>query len=532
MKSYKIGLVITAFALSVSCKKVSENVTGAGHDTLEKRSSGARAAVSSCDEIGYTSPIVDTFSADNKLPDGPINPATGVNEADIALKNYERIQWCLSKYKKAHLNSGVFIINKILQVEDAELISANGDWPTIRLNDTIDNAVVRVHNNCRVAFLTLDANKKILLKGNASVVEVTGYGNQVDNNWIMGGGSVLFKTDPGNIAGVYIMCGDNNLVWNNKIRNNDHGVIITKPKGAEAPLNNVVKENDIWYNRSDGISLVTYGQVFNNKIYLNGWDCQNGGTGSAIPGAGIYAERNHDGALINSNTIYDNNGHNIDLWDIQNFSIVHNTVYNPGNKYFPESDYSEVPAGGAFAVSIVDASDCVIDSNDIRNENRPWNKIIVPGQWWGNDINRFFSEYASDTTYSDLPFGGNSLIAFCLAETRCNRPDLTPAYVINQTRHNTIRGNIFIASPNGIGYFATRNTGFDADFSWSAATTNYYTLNNPNGSTVGSVRCGGNWYAANQVDANTDDFQHQPPSSSWSGNDNRNFYNAACPISQ
>jgi hypothetical protein len=344
----------------------------------------------------------------------------------------------------------------------------------------------------------------------------------------MGGGSVLFKTDIGRIAGVYIMCGDNNLVWNNKIRNNDHGVIITKPRDFAAPLNNVIKENDIWYNRSDGLTLVTYGQALNNKIYLNGWDCQNGGTGDPIPGAGIYAEHNHDGALIDGNTIYDNNGHNIDLWDIQRFSIVHNKVYDPGNKNFPESDVPVVPAGGSFAVSVVDASDCIIDSNEIRNENRPWNKIIVEDEWWGNDINRFFSESDNTDFYSDLPWGGNSLIAFCLAETRCNRPDLDPAYVINQTRHNTIRGNIFIASPNGIGYFATRNTGFDADFSWSGETTNYYTLNDPNGSNVGSVRCGGNWYAADGKDANTDDLQHQPPSSTWSGNDNRNFYISHC----
>lgn len=531
MKICKIGLVITAFVLCFSCKKVNEDYSNTGNSTLEKRSSGSRAAVSFCDK-DYSSPIIDTFSAENKMPDAPLSPATGVNELDIAQKNYERIQWCLSKYKKAHLNSGVFVINHILQVEDAELISANGDWPTIKAVDTNDNAVVRVHNNSRVAFLTLNANKKLLIKANASVVAVTGYGSQVDNNWIIGGDEVLFKTNSGNIAGVYIMCGDNNLVWNNKIRNNDHGVIITKPKELEVPLNNIIKENDIWYNRSDGVTFVTYGQALNNNIYLNGWDCQNGGTRSPIPGAGIYAEHNHDGALIDGNIIYDNNGHNIDLWDIQHFSILHNRVFNPGNKYFPESDNPEVPAGGAFAVSIVDASDCIIDSNDIRNEGRAWNKIAVE-QWWGNDINKFFTE-STDTTrskqYSDLTFGGNSLIAFCLAESRCDRldPDPTKSYIINQTNHNTIRGNIFIASPNGIGYFATRNTGFEADHSWSAASTNYYTLNDPNGSTVGSVRCGGNWYAANGIDANKDDYQHQPPSSSWSGNDFRNWYDGTC----
>lgn len=68
----------------------------------------------------------------------------------------------------------------------------------------------------------------------------------------------------------------------------------------------------------------------------------------------------------------------------------------------------------------------------------------------------------------------------------------------------------------GTGYFATRDTGFDAAGGWSAATTNYYTNNKPYGSNVGSRRGGGNWYAANTTctaqsspaPCNIDDYQH------------------------
>jgi hypothetical protein len=58
------------------------------------------------------------------------------------------------------------------------------------------------------------------------VIEIGGDGNQVDNNVIEGGSVPLYNTDAYTIAGVYIMCGDNNTVWNNQIKNNHSGVII------------------------------------------------------------------------------------------------------------------------------------------------------------------------------------------------------------------------------------------------------------------------------------------------------------------
>jgi hypothetical protein len=522
MKNCKIALIIGAFFLSLSCKKVNENVdpTENAASILRTASNGMRVATTGCTPAPVDD--VNNFSIQNQVADAPISPATGGTIEQNARNNYEKIQWCLVKYGKALLNSGEFVINHVLVLDNADLMSANGDWPTIKAISSYSNAMIKVNNNSRVAFLTLNANKNFLLEPNSSVIGIGGDGNQIDNNWIKGGDVPLYRTDAGRIAGVYIMCGDDNLVWNNKITNNHSGVIITKPDGFATPLNNIVKENDLFLNRSDGITLVTYGQVLNNKIYMNGWDCQNGGGGSPIPGAGIYAEHNHNGALIQENTIYDNTGHNIDLTDIQHFSILNNTVYNPGNSQIPGIN-DVIVTGGAISVCLADASYCVVEGNDIRNENRP-NNAVGGGDWWGHDINKFFSESADSLPYSDLPFGGNSIIAFGLVESRCNNGE----FVVNQVQQNTIRNNIFIASPNGIGYFASRNTGFDPDHSWSAATTNYYTLNNPNGSNVGSVRCGGNWYAANGVDANTDDFQHQPPSSSWSGNDFKNWYDGTC----
>lgn len=528
MQKFRLALYISAISLIFSCKKVDVNDATEDITSIQPTAlNGARVGTSDC--VPSTVDITK-ISTQNQVPDAPISPATGGTTEQNAQTNYERIQWCLYTYGKALLTSGEFVINNVLIMDNAQLISANGDWPVVKATSDYSNSMIKLNHNCRVAFLTLNADKFLRdSNNNASVIEIGGDNNQVDNNVIMGGSVPLYNTDPYPIVGVYIMCGDNNTVWNNKISNNHSGVIVTRNfKVSYVPSNNTITENEVFGNRSDGITLVSYGKVLNNKIYNNGWDCQNGGAGSPIPGAGIYSQENLEGALIEGNTIYDNTGHNIDLTSIQHFIIKNNIVYNPGNTDIPGIT-NTIVAGGAMSVCIVDASYCVIENNDIRNEDRSCNKV-GGGGWWDKDINRFFSKNAYNDRYSDLPFGDNSIIAFGLIESRCNRIDDSGHVVlINQVKQNTIRNNIFIASPNGIGYFASRNTGFEADSSWSASSTNYYTLNNPNGSNVGSVRCGGNWYAANGIDANADDNQHQPPSSSWSGNlIGREWFDGTC----
>lgn len=71
-----------------------------------------------------------------------------------------------------------------------------------------------------------------------------------------------------------------------------------------------------------------------------------------------------------------------------------------------------------------------------------------------------------------------------------------------------------------------RGTGYGPGQSWSAQTTNYFTGNTTFGSNVGSVRCGGDWFAGNSTcDAgspppcNDDDYQHAGA-----------FHNDSCPF--
>ncbi len=104
------------------------------------------------------------------------------------------------------------------------------------------------------------------------------------------------------------------------------------------------------------------------------------------------------------------------------------------------------------------------------------------------------------------------------------------------TTGNSIRDNRFVASCTppavGLGYFAGRGTGYAADGTWSAATTNYFTGNDPFGSNIGSQRCGGNWYAADaacregalEPSCNIDDPQHEGPGHDWARNDGCPFY--------
>jgi hypothetical protein len=502
------ALFLFMFVFILSCNKITP--------TQKKASVGKSKVLVLSQTACLLPPGIDTgsFSSQNKVPDLPISPVTGGTPMQNAQANYERIQWCLLKYNRAILaGNAEFVINNVLVMNNATLTSANGNWLTLRLVAKNSNSMIKMYNHSRVSFLTLNANGVFSdVAFSYDVIEMGGNSNKADNNWILGADSPLHKIDSSNVTGVYIICGDSNVVENNKIRNNHHGVIVL---GVPTARSNMVDGNSIYYNRCEGVSLPGYGKITNNTIYLNGWDCKNGAVGiPPIPGAGIYSVDNPYGSLISNNTIYDNNGHNIDFDNIQNMMILNNTVYNPGNKYFPESDYPIAPDfGGAFSISLIDISMSTIEGNTVKNEGRSWNALNVG--YWGRDINNIFRAIGADSM-SDVPFGGNSIISFCIAERSSG--------VKNQVAQNTIRNNIFIASPNGIGYFSSRNTGFAADGSWSSLTTNYFTLNNSFGSTIGSVRCGGNWYAADMAEPNTDDYQHYPPVGDWAGNDLKYFY--------
>lgn len=172
---------------------------------------------------------------------------------------------------------------------------------------------------------------------------------------------------------------------------------------------------------------------------------------------------------------------------------------------------------------LLDVSSSLIEGNVVENNSRSTNRVGL-----GGDPNQVFRS-ATAPAFSDLPSGQKQVISFVLAR-RQNGYKFVNGNVI---RDNSLRAYCVPSSVCvGLGYFASRSTGYGPGGSWSAGTTNYYTLNDPFGSQIGSVRCGGNWYAANSTctsassppDCNADDYQHNPPAGTTFRNDGCNFY--------
>lgn len=422
--------------------------------------------------------------------------------------NRSNIQACLTG-GNATLTSGTFNVDSGITVGSNQILigpTNPATWPTIKLaTGNTSNFLVRFDgSNSRVAFLTLDGNNAFGNYANSSVVTfLSGGYNQLDNSHVM---NAQLPTAGKKSTGVYLMGGiGHNQVLNNQIHNNFLGVIFAAT--FTSSTGSTVSGNRIYSNKCDGITLAGYGEVNNNSIHENGWDCEN-----SIPGGGIYSLGNARGARIDRNEIYNTCGHGLDLHKVAYFTITGNNVHGPG--YTWSGAYPS--CGGAAAAFLVDIRESTIQQNTFTNDNRPNNRMST-------DPNGVFSATGA-APLSDLPNGPFQTIAFVLAWDR------NTAWT---TAHNVIDANIMRSSCTsgcvGLGYFASRGTGYDQNGNWSAATTNYYTNNNPSGSSYGSKRCGGNWYAANtsscgtQAPCNYDDSQH-PTSTNWARNDGCYFY--------
>ncbi|MGH3756182.1 MAG: hypothetical protein ACRDTB_00190 [Actinophytocola sp.] len=241
------------------------------------------------------------------------------------------------------------------------------------------------------------------------------------------------------------------------------------------------------------------------EVFHNGGRCRNG-----IPGAGVYSEGNDAGGRIVNSEFYGNCGNNLDLVNSENLHVEGNRSHRPGFRH-PETT---LPSCQGLPVILFDIADSHVLDNEFRNDEA--NNVLGNMPSW-----RTLFSAAGGTPYADLAHGGNTTVAFLLAE----QPGIA-----KHTVHNRIGGNrmsLACAPPCvGVGYFATRDTGFGANGTWSPRTTNYYINNDPTGSNVGSQRGGGNWYAADSTcttesspaPCNADDHQH-PTSVNWARND-------------
>lgn len=410
--------------------------------------------------------------------------------------NRANIQACVAQ-GRATLNSGLFRVDgPVLLGNNQTLIGAPGTQPTIRLTQpNTSNVLIRFDgSHSRVSGLNLDGGNAFGNYANSAIVTfLTGGDNQLDNSRVF---NEQMPPAGHKATGVYVMGGNGgNLIVNNEIYRNFHGVIFAAPFTANTA--SALALNDIHDNKCDGVTLAGYGEVVANAIHDLGWECENG-----IPGGGIYAESNDHGALIAGNEIFNTCGHGLDLYRIAYFTITRNYVHHPG---WPDgSEHSLCYEWGAVAAGLLNARENTITHNTFANEGRPRNRVTV-------DWNGLLSAQGA-APFSDLP-NGVRVVAFMLSWNR------DPAWT---TTHNVIDGNTMHAP---LGMFASRGTGFDAARFWDASTTNYYTNNH----TQDSVRCGGNWYAANtqscgtQSPCNLDDSRH-PMAINWARNDGCYFF--------
>ncbi len=433
-----------------------------------------------------------------------------------AATNTSAINGCLSgPGKRAVLTAGSYPVSGSIAVPSGATLLGDASYPTVYLQPGYGVAqLVRfTGSGARVGFLRLNANNALVENCCSAVVMFEGAGtgnNLLDDAEITGAPQV---------TGVYVLCNgcSGNQMLRVDIHSNFYGVIFG-PFNSSANANSIVASH-VHENRCDGVTFMGtdwavgrpggYGVIDGSWLYRNGRDCENG-----IPGAAVYSDGNLAGGRIVNSRLYDNCGNNLDIVNSAAFHIEANEIYNPGNPVPGAAYYCTASASAA----LVNVRDFYIAGNNVNNSN-PRNMARNSG-----DPNRFFNGNGRPL-YSDLPGGGNGLVGFLLASWRTGSP----------SQHNTIDRNVFVgycAAPCvGIGYFATRRTGYDAAGNWSAATTNYFTNNNPFGSNVGSKRGGGNWYAGNNVctaqssppDCNVDDYQH-PTSVNWAKNDGFYFY--------
>lgn len=448
--------------------------------------------------------------------DGPIDPGraacAAIAPSQSASANRKRISDCLAKYKLARLSPGRFpIANGIKIVAGAKLEASTSRKSTLVLgSSSTTNYMIALADNAQLVGLRLDAAGRLKGKANASIVSIGGGKTTVKNNEIYNASTPV---NGDRAAAVYIIGAgvSGNQVLDNTLRNAYYGVIFRN--GLTKKQINVVKGNKIHDIKCDTVTFAGYGQLIGNTLSRSGWGCENG----PIPGGGVYALNHDKGALIERNTISDTCGHGIDLDGVSNFIIRYNKVSKPGYRWGGARSYCD----GAAGMFLLDISNSTIEHNDVRN-GRASNRVAL-----GRDPNRVFSRRGA-ALYSDLPSGGRQVVAFVLAR----RPSTKRMTTGNKIRDNTFIGSCSPSSVcTGLGYFASRGTGYSQSGAWSASTTNYFTGNNPYGSQIGSKRCGGNWYAANSTcgasgggSCNRDDYQHDPPKGDWARNDKCNRY--------
>lgn len=422
---------------------------------------------------------------------------------NAANENYRRINYCLQMFNRVYLEPGAtFLIEKSISlIGDMELTSSSGNRPTLKLTRRCNEVVKVEGKNNRLSNLILNYNNMYYSASNPcqAVMTLSGQNNIVSRCDLLGGDKPQRKVaaaDKGlsRMTGVFFLGAGStgNTVQDCVLRNCYYGAIFQDVMTREKNTNTLLR-CDILYNRADGITFPGYGIVRDSKIHHNGYDCLNGTP--PIPGAGIYCQEAYKGALIEGNQIYANNGFNIDLNGGSGFVIKNNRIYDPGWRDYPEAeDYKHVTYSNGISVVLSNMSNCTVSGNTIENNL----DISRSADMYAGDPNGYYhADGAKD--FSDLPGGGNTVVAFVLA----NYHGYFKSYG-NVIEDNTIKADPPSAKLTGIGLVVCRNSGYkDNAKTWTEKTANLIRNNDLSKCDVGSVRLGKNRYSGN-----TDDSKH------------------------
>jgi hypothetical protein len=432
----------------------------------------------------------ETTGAGSSTGEPAIPPeCDGIAPSPDPAVNHAAILACLNNFGVARLAPGEFPVAAEIDMPAGSRLLGDATWPRIKMVAKAQS-LVRVHDDCEVAFLRLDGNDQMTVAHNA-IVRLLGNNGFVHDNHVQNGDGVASLTD--HVTGVRFW--DPTVTGNRVFRNQIH---------------NLLEDNKIYEVRCDGVTFRGYGRAHGNEIHHVGFQCLNPPE-SPIPGGGFYTLNNFEGFEIVGNHVHETCGQPLDLDRAANLVIKDNLIEKPGFSWDGHK------CGAGIAGHLLDIRDSLIEGNTFRNTGFTTIK---------SDPNHVMSADGSGVP-SDMPSGANQAVAFALTH-REGKPETST--------HNTIKNNKFIANCQapcvGLGYFIGRGTGFAANKTWSADTTNYFTGNSAFGSNIGSKRCGGGWFAANsdckegmlEPECNADDPQHEGPGHDWTRSDNCPHY--------
>jgi hypothetical protein len=289
--------------------------------------------------------------------------------SDDPERNTDAIVHCLfMPGGNAELAPGRYAINKIIKMPPGSSLrgASGGDVTITTVYNFRGVSLLNVTNDDIVSGIHFFADGHLPPSCCSSVIEITGSAAKLADIEIADRRFDEETKQPRgtSVTGLYFI-GDsessNNAAVRLKIHNVNKGVIFRKDLTLQA--NNRIDASDIFNIACDSITFAGAGVAEGNRIHDAGFGCKQ--EPLPIPGGGIYALDNVEGAIISNNTITEVCGSGLDIVRSKHFIITGNKIVfknGPNSGGYP---YCVGGSPGAF----VDDSHFKIDSNVFYAEN-------------------------------------------------------------------------------------------------------------------------------------------------------------------